>query len=354
MKPDESAPVLVTGAAGYIASWLVKDLLEDGRLVHATVRDPDKAKGLEHLRKLGEEHGARLQLFKADLLKPGTFDTAMAGCQLVFHTASPFIVSKTADPEASLVRPALEGTKNVLDSVERTASVKRVVLTSSVVALYGDSVDIAGKQCDEQSWNTTSTASHQPYPYSKTVAERAAWEAHDKQSRWELVTVNPAFVFGPALAKASDSASVDTMKQFADGSLKRVPELAFGVVDVRDVARAHIQAGYGDAVKGRYLLTHREMTFLEMGAVLRAKFGSAYPFPRSRVPKWMAWLVAPMVGLTRKFVSQNVGYPISLDNSRSIRELGVTYRPTEDSLVEHFQQLLDDGIVERRGQHALP
>ena len=348
MRPDDSAPVLVTGAAGYIASWLVKYLLEDGRTVRATVRDPDKATGLEHLRALRDQHGARLELFRADLLKDGSFDAAMAGCQLVFHTASPFVISKTGDPQESLVRPAVEGTRNVLGSVERTASVTRVVVTSSIVAMFGDTADLVGGTCDENSWNTTSSATHQPYPYSKTVAEKAAWELHDRQARWELVTINPGFVLGPALAKTSDSASIDTMKQFADGTMKRVPALWFGIVDVRDVARAHIKAGYAATVKGRYLVSHREMSFLEIGGVLRAKFGDAYPFPRKRAPKFLAWLVAPSVGLTRRFVSRNVGFPMKLDNTRSIRELGVTYRPTEDTLVEHFQQLLDDGIVARR------
>ena len=164
---DPDAPVLVTGASGYIGSWIVRYLLEAGRTVHGTVRNPQKTSGLEHLHKLSADHPGRLKLFKADLLEPGSFDEAMAGCELVMHTASPFLLSGYKDAQEALVRPALEGTRNVLDSVNRTDSVKRVVLTSSVVAIYGDARetrDVPGGVFTDEHWNTTSSVDHQPYP----------------------------------------------------------------------------------------------------------------------------------------------------------------------------------------------
>ncbi|TXI81463.1 MAG: NAD-dependent epimerase/dehydratase family protein, partial [Cupriavidus sp.] len=134
---NPNAPVLVTGASGYIASWIVKYLLEAGHTVHGAVRDPGKKTGLEHLQKLSQEHPGRLKLFKADLLAPRSYDTAMEGCEVVMHTASPFVISGFRDANEALVRPALEGTRNVLESANRIGSVKRVVLTSSVVAIHG-------------------------------------------------------------------------------------------------------------------------------------------------------------------------------------------------------------------------
>ena len=167
MNIHSQAPVLVTGASGYVASWLVKYLLEAGHTVHGTVRDPAKPKGLEHLAALSAAHPGQLKLFKADLLTAGDYDAAMQGCELVMHTASPFVISGLKNNYEELVRPALEGTKNVLDSVNRTASVKRVVLTSSVVSIYGDNVD--GLQVPkgiftEEHWNTSSSVDHQPAP----------------------------------------------------------------------------------------------------------------------------------------------------------------------------------------------
>ena len=183
------------------------------------MRNPQKAKGLEHLHTLSADHPGRLTLFKADLLDPGSFDDAMDGCELVIHTASPFLLTGFTDAEAALVRPALEGTRNVLDSVNRTESVKRVVLTSSVVAIYGDnweSLGVPGGVFTDEHWNTTSSVEHQPYSYSKTVAE-GGLALPGEQDRWDMVTIHPGLVFGPSLTSASDSASLSTMMQFVDG-----------------------------------------------------------------------------------------------------------------------------------------
>ena len=349
---DPDAPVLVTGASGYIGSWIVRRLLEAGRTVHGTVRNPQKATGLDHLHALSEGHPGQLKLFKADLLDTGSFDEAMAGCELVMHTASPFLLQGVTDPEEALVRPALEGTRNVLDSVNRTESVKRVVLTSSVVAIYGDareSRDVPGGVFTEDQWNTTSSVDHQPYSYSKTVAEQEAWRYQKAQDRWDMVTIHPGLVLGPALTSASDSASLATMKQFTDGTmLTGAPALTMGVVDVRDVADAHVRAGFTPEAHDRYLVNADSLSLLEIGKILRGKFGSLYPFPWTKVPKVAVKVVAPAIGLTREFVDTNVGYPIAFDASRSQRELGLTYRPVADTITDHFQQMLDDGLVPRR------
>ena len=174
---ETSAPVLVTGATGFVAGWLVKRLLEEGFTVHAPVRDPASQTKVGHLTALAETLPGALKLFKADLLTPGSYSEAMAGCGVVFHTASPF-TSKITDPQRDLVDPALKGTQNVLTSANETASVTRVVLTSSCAAIYGDTRDVAkapNATLTEAQWNETSSLDHQAYSYSKTVAERAAW-----------------------------------------------------------------------------------------------------------------------------------------------------------------------------------
>ena len=137
MNIDRSTPVLVTGGNGYIASWLVRYLLEDGVDVHATVRNPSDDTKVGHLKRLAESSPGTLTLFAADLLDDGAFDEAMAGCELVFHTASPFVISGIKDPQKDLVDPAVHGTRNALESANRVSSVKRVVLTSSVAATFG-------------------------------------------------------------------------------------------------------------------------------------------------------------------------------------------------------------------------
>ena len=137
-----SRPILVTGGSGYIASWIIKFLLENGQDVKATVRDKSNEEKVGHLVKMGEKYSGKLELFEADLLQSGSFEDAMMGSELVVHNASPFKLWGIKDPQKELITPALEGTRNVLYTANKTQSVKRIVLTSSVVAVFGDAIDI--------------------------------------------------------------------------------------------------------------------------------------------------------------------------------------------------------------------
>jgi len=189
------APVTVTGATGYVAGRLVEKLLEKGHTGHAAVRDPENRKKLQYLDALAERLPGSIRYFKADLLEPGSYAGAMAGCELVFHTASPF-TAHVEDPVKQLIEPAQLGTRNVLEQAKQTPSVKRVVLTSSCAAIYGDNADLEKTPrgvFTEEIWNTSSSVDHQAYSYSKTLAEREAWEIAGTQDRWDLVTVNPAW-----------------------------------------------------------------------------------------------------------------------------------------------------------------
>ena len=134
------ARVAVTGAAGYLASWVVKLLLEQGHTVHGTVRSLKDGRKLAHLQRLSATHPGRLALFEADLLGAQGFDAAMQGCSAVLHTASPYRLGASADPERELIAPAVVGTRHVLEAVNRTASVQRVVVTSSIAAMFNASL----------------------------------------------------------------------------------------------------------------------------------------------------------------------------------------------------------------------
>jgi nucleoside-diphosphate-sugar epimerase len=346
---DKTKPVLVTGGSGYMASWIVKMLLEEGINVNATVRDPLNVQKVEHLTALSKVSRGKLKLFKADLLDLGSFDEPMQGCELVMHTASPFFITRIKNPEEELIRPAKEGTRNVLEAVKRTPTVKRVVLTSSAAAIYGDNVDvklIPGGLFTEKEWNVTSSAEYNPYSYSKTIAEKEAWIIAKEQDRWDLVTINPGWILGPSLSKRKDSMSISTMIQLGDGTFSTgVPELWSGIVDVRDVASAHIKAGFTPKASGRHIIVSGEASLFDLANILRNHFGNAYPFPRRQAPKFLFWLIAPMLGYTRKYVSRNVGQQIKFDNSHSKADLGISYIPIEQTVKDHFQQILNDGLL---------
>lgn len=345
---DTKETILVTGGTGYIASWIITYLLEAGHTVHITVRNKNKTERYAHLTETAEKTDGTLKVFSADLLNMGAFDEAMQGCSIVMHTASPFIVDQVSDSYKEIVQPAIDGTKNVLESVNKTDSVKRVVLTSSVVGIYGDPIDVkktATGIFTEKDWNTSSTAEESPYAYSKVAAEKKAWEIHDAQSRWKLVVVNPGFVFGPSLTKHAGSASIKFIKRLGDGTYRTgIPEIWTTAVDVRDVAKAHILAAFKENAEGRHALVSDAITFVQIADILKNNF-KGYAFPMMTAPKWLMWVIAPAMGVTREFVSRNVGYPFSIDNTKSKEALGLTYRPLETTLVEHFQQLIDDKII---------
>jgi nucleoside-diphosphate-sugar epimerase len=122
-------------------------------------------------------------------------------------------------------------------------------------------------------------------------------------------------------------------------------ELWFGVVDVRDVAKAHLQAGFKPSASERHILCSDSASLLEIANILREKYGNKYPFPKSNAPKPLAWLIAPMFGMTRKYVSNNVGYPVKFDNSYTKKDLEMDFRPVNETVLGHFQQLIEDDLI---------
>ncbi len=351
---DSSAPVMVTGATGYVAGQLVKKLLKQGLTVHAPVRDPDKPEKLKYLNEIAAASSGEIKYFKADLLDDGSYDEAMAGCALVFHTASPFKID-VKDPQSELIDPARLGTRNVLQSANRTPEVKRVVLTSSCAAIYGDNADLRTTPdgvFTEETWNTSSSMTHNPYSYSKTVAEKEAWKIAESQSRWDMVVVNPTLVIGPGINPHATSESFNLIKQMGDGTMKTgAPRWGFGAVDVRDLAEAHYNAGFTPTAKGRHIVSGHNTNMFAMSQTLLEKYGEDYPIPRRALPKWLMWVIGPIVdkSITRKAISRNVGLPWIGDNSKSVRELGISYRPLAESMNDFFQQMIDSGLVKKAG-----
>lgn len=349
---DKTKPVMVTGANGYVASWLVKKLLDEGITIHAAVRDPQNEGKIGHLKEAAAKSKGEVKFFKGDLLIPGSYKEAMEGCELVYHTASPF-TTDVKDPQKELIEPAVNGTENVLNSVNEVSSVKRVVDTSSCAAIYTDAIDTVnapGGRLTEEVWNTTSSLEYQPYSYSKTLAEKKAWEMADSQNRWDLVTINMCLVLGPALnPKNTTSESVNILKMLGGGDMKMgAPKMGVGIVDVRDVAEAHYKAGYTPKANGRYITSAHETDFLEMGTVLLPKYGDKFPLPKKALPKWLLMMVGPMTNklFTRKFIRNNVNIPWRADNSKIKKDLGMTFIPMKKTMEDSFQVLIDEKILQ--------
>lgn len=341
-----SSKVLVTGGSGFVAGHLIDQLLARGDEVNATVRSLTNHPKVAPLQALQQKYPGRLHLFEANLLKANSFDKSMSGCSVVYHVASPFMLpEKIKDGRRQMLEPALTGTRHVLDSVQRTESVTRVVLTSTVGAIFGDYsdvMDMRDQTLSEEYFNTSSSVSYNPYHYSKVMAEQEAWTMARAQSRWSLVTINPGLVLGPSLTPASESGSLFLLDEMLRGSFfYGMPDMSVIPVDVREVAAAHIVAANRPEVSGRYILANDQMvSFLEIAKLLRAVHRRPFLLPSRRLPAWLIKAIGPLFGLSRRYLRNHVGIRFAVDNRRSRELLGIVYRPLNDTLADHYASWL--------------
>ncbi|XP_075645424.1 phenylacetaldehyde reductase-like isoform X1 [Castanea sativa] len=323
MSSGEEKVVCVTGASGYIASWLVKHLLQRGYTVRATVRDTNDPKKTEHLLSL-DGAKERLQLFKADLLEEGSFDSAVDGCQGVFHTASP-ITFTASDPQSELIDPAVKGTLNVLRSCAKVHSIKRVIVTSSMTAVMFNKKPLTPDVVIDETWFSDPVACEelkQWYMIAKTLAEEAAW-TFAKENGIDLVTINPGFVIGP-LIQPTLTFSLEGFLKIIHGT-QTFPDGIYRLVDVRDVANAHIQAFENPAASGRYCIVGGVTHYSEIFKILH-KF-----YPSLRLPE-KSEDDKPLQPL----------YKISQDKAKS---LGISFIPMEVSVRDTVESFKENGIL---------
>jgi nucleoside-diphosphate-sugar epimerase len=316
MAPGET--VAVTGASGFIASWLVKTLLEKGYNVKGTVRNPEKAKFLLELPGAKE----RLQLCAADILTAGSFDSIFQGCDGVFHTASPTPSMKPGDtlanPEAELVEPALQGTLNMLESCAK-ARPKRIVLTSSIVSILVSPKNVPGAVIDESFWSEPdiirAKLGPEPgaYTLGKKLAEKEAWDFVNKHDL-NMVVMNPVYVVGPSLLN-----SMNTTNEFPyiiiNGTMKDIPNAVGAWVGVKDVVKAHILGYEKPEAEGRHILSAKVMHYGDFAALLKKLF------PQYNIE-------------TREDENQKPRASPYVLSTKKAKDLGVDFQPLEEVLQE--------------------
>jgi len=336
----------VTGASGFIAAHIVRDLLARGYRVRGTVRNPDRTGDLRFLTDLP---GAvdRLELARGNLLDAKGWDSAVAGCEYVIHTASPYRID-VKDPQRDLVDPAVLGTRHVLDAC-LWAGVKRVVLTSSMAAV-SDEPD-SRRVLTEADWNTKSTLDRNPYFYSKVLAEREAWRMiDDEKAPFELVVINPYLVLGPSLSSGRNF-STDIFINLAHGTYPAIPALTWGCVDVRDVAEAHVRAMETPSASGRYLCAHENLSVRQMVAFMR-EFGVRGKLPSvgmdgavgTAILRAFSYFQPKGLG---SFMRSHLGGVPAFDNSKIRRQLGLEFRPLRSTVMDTLEDLSARGLVAR-------
>ena len=372
-EPDDGVPkVLVTGASGYIAQHLIKQLLEQGRYhVRGSVRNKKKEEKVrlhftvnfysnvcgcllqvKPLLDLVPDAKYPLRLVEAELQNAQSWAKAVKGCSYVFHMASPFYIEIPKD-EQMMIRPAVEGTVNVLQACADAGTVKRVILTSSVAAVSSGMIGNPGNPPDyvytDRDWSDEVTCL--PYEKSKLKAEQAAWDFMKKLSedkQFELVVMNPGFVQGPILTKIGGGSSRELCQQILSGGMPLIPDNAFAIVDVRDVAAAHI-AGLekSEAAGKRYILVSETVHLRDIAHIIFEEFRvQGYKPPTKNMPNIMLW------GLTffkssAKLLYKNRGKHNLFNNEPFTQELGVQPRPVKESVIENCYSLIEFGFVKK-------
>ena len=317
--------VLVTGISGYIGQHCAAELLNQGFEVVGTVRSKSKADATKSaIAAVAPVDG--LTFAEADLLRDKGWDDAMSGCAYVLHVASPFVFSEPKD-ENEMIKPAVEGTRRVVKAAQK-AGVRRMVLTSSTFAM------IAGKATGRygpDSWSDTNS-NIGAYAKSKTLAEKAAWEAVT-DGDMKLTVINPGAVYGPSLGSEVSGESLTFMRDIIGGKMPMVPDIAMGMVDVRDIARLHVAAMTTAGAAGqRFIAATAEP--IEMGYFAQVLRDAGYPKAPARKAPNLAIKLMSLFDRQAKGMVPFLGKKAAYDNQATFDILGWQPTPIEVSIKE--------------------
>jgi nucleoside-diphosphate-sugar epimerase len=332
--------VLVTGISGFIAGHIALQLLERGYRVRGSLRNIAKSGAVGCLLRSKSTGGEPpIEFVEADLCDDKGWAAAVDGCSYVIHTASPFPASIPRD-ENDLIVPARDGALRVLRAAQ-AGGVRRVVMTSSIAATNHGRGKAPFTEAD---WTDIDGPRATPYYKSKTLAEKAAW-AFAESSGLDLAVINPGMVLGPLLGKDFGT-SVGLVRQMMNGAFSQLPHVGFPVIDVRDVADAHIRAMTNPAAGGqRFIAAGGFLWMAEISAMLAKAFPAyASRLPGKELPDCVVKAMAMFSPMTR-LISRELSLELSVDTSKARRVLGWHSRPEAEAIRASAQSLIDTGLI---------
>lgn len=323
-----SERVLVTGITGYIGQHVGSELLKAGFEVVGTMRSQRKAGAARAA--LGVEED-RLSFVEADLMSDDGWDEAMAGIDYVVHVASPYTLAEPKN-ESELIEPAVEGTRRVVGAAQR-AGVKRMVLTSSAIAIQGGR---GSGHFGPVDWADTD-ADMGAYGRSKALAERAAWDLV-ADGDMELAVVVPGGVFGPSLGAAPEGQNVEMITKMINGKMPLIPHLAMAMIDVRDVAKLHVAALTVEGAAGsRFIAASAEP--VDMMTVASTLKDAGFSKVSTRRAPTAVLKALALFDREVKGMLPLVGQVATFDNSATLKVLGWKPTPIEQSVTEMARSL---------------
>ncbi len=340
---SERGNVLVTGGSGYIGSWCVIGLLQQGYTVRTTVRDLRREAEVRAMVGKMVDPGNRLSVHAANLTSDEGWDAAAEDAEYVLHVASPLGVPPPKDPN-DLIVPARDGALRAIRAAIK-AGASRVVMTSSVAAASPDRSAPDGVT-DETVWTNPDAPGADGYSRSKTIAEKAAWDLIAAAGgATTLTTVQPALVLGPVLGR-DFSDSVQVVQRLLAGKVPGLPRLSFNIVDVRDVADLHIRAMTDPAAAGQRFIAAGNFAWMaDIAALLRAELGpQAAKVPTAKAPDILLRLVA-LFDADLKTVTPGLGRRRDFSSAKAQSVLGWSPRPIKETVLDCARSLIAAGLV---------
>ena len=333
--------VAVTGGSGFIAGWCIAQLLEGRHEVVATIRSAQRQAGLRAA--LGAAGADRLSFGVADLSRDEGWDEALAGCEVVLHVASPM----SAGEADTMITEAVDGTRRVLAAAER-AGVKRVVMTSACAAATPAGSVLSGT-VDESCWTDADEPGLSGYRRSKTLAERAAWDYAAGCRSFSLTTVLPAAVLGPARS-ASALGPLGLIGALLDGSVPAIPRLGFEIVDVRDVAAAHLLAmTSAQAEHQRFIVSGELLWYSDIAGILRTHLGEEAANVASAALADEQFRSLAQTSLLLANLLPLLGRDLKHSSDKARRLLGWRPRPATQTIADSARYLISHASEPRSG-----
>ena len=332
--------VFVSGGSGYIAGFLIRQLIGAGWMVHTSIRDLAKEGAVRATLRVDN---SKLKFFAADLMSDAGWAEAMAGCSHVAHVASP-LPTDAPKHEDELIVPARDGALRALKAA-KAAGVKRFVMTSSMAAIaygHGGTKSVFS----EADWTDPTSPDAYAYVRSKTIAERAARDWVEAEGGgMEFCTVNPSLVLGP-LQSGDFSTSLEAIKKLLEGSMPGMPNLGFGIVDVRDVADMHVRCLTAPNMAGeRFICSGPFLMLDQVAAILREGLGpQARKVPKLKLPNWLVRIAARFDPVISQVIGE-LGKRRESPPTHARDVLGWVPRPAAESILDTARDMIRLGIV---------
>lgn len=342
MSKPSNDTVLLTGISGFLGGHVALALLNAGYKVRGSVRNLARADKVRATLTAAGADISKLEFVELDLTADQGWDAAMDGVRYLQHTASPFLLKMPSDRN-QLIGPAVAGTERAITAALK-AQVERVVLTSSMAAIAYGHEKTGAPLFSASDWTRLDGRPVNAYIESKTRAERRAWEMMEAAGRRnDLATINPSGIFGPLLDEDPGTSAI-LVKRLLDGSVPAAPRIPITVVDVRDVAAAHIAAMTDPQAGGqRFPMADKPLYFIDVARLLRTHFPDR-KIPRLEMPDWVVRLYALFDRDVRDNLGE-LGYAKRLDSGPTIALLGKSLVPANDALMATAESLIKHRIV---------